>query len=242
MPLLQDGATAGAFIKIDTDGTVAVTKTGTNSVYLDQVFDIGQNTFPAGKSIIPVVSALPLGPTDGDEVYFQTTAMAVDGVMWRFRYRGKNPDGSNNTNTFKWEAVGEQQPLRVEGIGGRDYSVSEQTANLNHSALATAGPSITAPLAGDYDVSGSAQAQQTASGGLASILFWIPGYGNVPWMNGDAAFYTNTEALTSGKIDGQRLITLTAGGTVELRYATSSAANPVKFYNRNLYVKPIRVG
>lgn len=84
---------------------------------------------------VPLVTALPLGAVDGDEVYF--LADADGGVIWHLRYR----PGSS----YPWEFIG--------GSSVRDYvSDQETTASTSYTDLATVGPTVTAPLAGDYKV------------------------------------------------------------------------------------------
>ena len=53
---------------------------------------------PAGST--PLLDVLPSTPVNGQEIYFQTAAMRIDGVMWHFRYNANNP------GTYKWDFVG----------------------------------------------------------------------------------------------------------------------------------------
>jgi hypothetical protein len=84
----------------------------------------------------PYVTALPTPPFDGFEVFY--AADATNGVIWHLRYR-------SGGGTYKWEYVG-GPPLSAR------VDTSETTTSASYAALATAGPSVTVPLAGDYIV------------------------------------------------------------------------------------------
>ena len=55
---------------------------------------------PAFVSQIPLVTSLPGSPIDGQEVYYQSAAMAADGVVWHLRYR------ASSSSAYKWEYLG----------------------------------------------------------------------------------------------------------------------------------------
>ena len=85
---------------------------------------------------VPKVSSLPGTPSDGDEVYYDT---GTAGVVWHLRY---------NSATTYWDYLG-GAPLLSEVAA--DETLSNCGCNT-YRALTTAGPSITTPLFGDYDV------------------------------------------------------------------------------------------
>lgn len=97
------------------------------------------------------VSALPTTPTDGQEISF--TADATNGVKWLLKYRAAS------ASIYKWEYIG-GSPLSAEVV----TSAHETTTSTTYVALTTTGPSITLPLAGDYDIEQSMQFQNTALG------------------------------------------------------------------------------
>jgi len=80
---------------------------------------------------------LPGSPYDGQEVYYQ--ADATNGVIWHLRYN------SGSASAYKWEY-----------LGGASMSSSvatqEATASGSDTDLATVGPDVTLPRAGDYEV------------------------------------------------------------------------------------------
>jgi hypothetical protein len=134
-------------LKINTDGTVIVESTGVTvqQSSVDLQFWVDQTTFPAGKSVIPVVTALPVGPTDGDEVYFQSSAMATAGVSpWHLRYRAAS------TSAYKWEVVG-ATPLSNECVAvASPGNTGGLFTNIPNDATGT--KLMALPLSGDYMV------------------------------------------------------------------------------------------
>lgn len=95
------------------------------------------------------VTALPSAPSDGMEVYYQSTtagtgggatnSMADVGAVWHLRYR------SASSSSYKWEVI-------AASTLSAEVATSQTTTSGFPSALGTAGPLVTAPLAGDYDV------------------------------------------------------------------------------------------
>lgn len=84
------------------------------------------------------VTTLPGSPYDGQEVYLQVDA--TNGINWHFRYR------AGSASAYKWEFLG-GPPLdsRVDAL-----EISTSTTYVD---LTTAGPSVTVPRAGDYELS-----------------------------------------------------------------------------------------
>lgn len=73
-------------------------------------------------------------PQEGDERYFQNTAMKALGIVWKFRYN------KNSTSAYKWEFVG-GPAYRV--IGNTVYSTAA-------AAYVDVGVNLALPLSGDY--------------------------------------------------------------------------------------------
>lgn len=97
---------------------------------------------------LDMVTALPPAAEDGQEVYYLADAAA--GRLWHLRYR------RNGSPTYPWEVLS-ASPLIAEVV------TSETTTSTSYTDLATDGPTITLPLAGDYDVTISAQSNQSAA-------------------------------------------------------------------------------
>jgi hypothetical protein len=99
-------------------------------------------------------SALPVNPEDG-----QLAAYAVSGnVVWQFMYK---------QSSGLWHFVG-GPPLYNEIV------TTESTTSTAYVDLATVGPSVTVPLAGDYVISAGAVLSWTVSASVfafASVKF-----------------------------------------------------------------------
>src|SRR4051794_40571617 len=90
---------------------------------------------------VELVTALPASPYNGQIVDY--LADATNGVVWRLRYR------SASASAYKWEFVG-GAPLRA-------YIAAQETVawNAGYPNPATVGPTVTVPVAGDYDIAHS---------------------------------------------------------------------------------------
>ncbi len=181
----------------------------------------------------PFVTSLPSSPTDLDEIYFQTTAMASLGIAWHLKYR---------QGTGKWQYLG-GAPWVVEGVGGTNNSTNEITTSLASTTLTTPGPAITIPVAGVYDVEGSAQAGQVGSGSAPGLVIWQTGDAAVNWANAPALSWSGNETDSQQTLILKKRITVSAANNVlELRYVTSNATGGSKFRNRCLRVTPVLLG
>jgi len=178
---------------------------------------------------IPVVASLPTSPVDGQEIIYQSAAMATDGVAWRFKYRAAS------SSSYKWEFIG----------GPAWYAqvlTSETTATIGSwvNLTGTNGPLITAPLAGDYIAQGQCRTDATTA----------PTAGYIGITNGDATAFNNAgvtlSAITNVGSNSQsnRLDGVAAATTIKLRYfiGGGGAASSCAFSNREITVTPIRVG
>lgn len=85
-----------------------------------------------------LVSALPTAPSDSEEVFFQNALMGEAGIVWHLRYR------ASSASAHKWEFVG--------GAALYAYSNNHAKAVAAETWEAISGPSVNAPLAGDYEI------------------------------------------------------------------------------------------
>ena len=175
------------------------------------------------------VTTLPAG-YDGQEVFYQSTtagtgggatnSMADVGAVYHLRYRAAA------SGSHKWEAVG------VSNIY-HNVEAEQSTSSTSYAALTTAGPLMTAPLAGEYLIGFGAH----SVGSLAS-------YGNIMSVE------LGTTATDADSIQGNvrhpmmRVIkpTLTSGTTALVTKYKAEAANTSSFGKRWLQITPIRVG
>lgn len=168
-----------------------------------------------------LVSALPGSPVDGQEIYFQNTTLAAEGVVWHLRYR------SASASSHKWEFVGGSAVFS-------EVLTGQATSSTSFTDLATVGPSITMPLAGDYDAEFGARIFNAASGlGVVGIKIGSAEAGNGAQLSINASSAANVfRAL--------RLTGLAAAEVLKLQYHTTSTSS--EFIQRFLYVRPVRVG
>lgn len=180
-------------------------------------------------SNIPVVTALPTtGLVDGQEVYFQNSNMALDGVMWHLRYRSASA-------TYKWECIG--------GSPWHTPAVNDSTATGTGSTWSqTIGDGFQAvgrdlPLAGDYFVTWSAVYSLAAAATVQSgVGVWRPNDTTTPYVYVTATNYGSGQvANVSGS---GRLIGCTVGRCA-LSYLY--VAQVPTFHQRRLSVLPIKV-
>jgi hypothetical protein len=170
-----------------------------------------------------VVTALPTTDLyEGLGIIYDT---GTSGVRWNFVY--DTTDGS----TYPWLFVG-GPPLYAE------VQTSETTSSATYAALATAGPSVTLPLAGDYDVSLGAQASNDTVGAVAHMSYDIGGTGAV---DADGPRSTSSTASADIAISYTRRKTgLTAVALVSKYKQT--AGGIAAFHRRWISVIPVRVG
>lgn len=183
---------------------------------------------PSGKRT-PLHTSLPAGPLDGQEINY--LADAANGIVWRFRYR------SASASAYKWEFIG-GSALRVENVGGSAWGVWESATSVTFAVLPTPGPTITAPLAGDYDVSGSAMAYGNTVD-VGALMLWKTGDGAPSWNPYDAVEYVGAARAVTIAVRKKRT-GVAAGDVFELRYGVSGGNT--YFNARSLYVQPVRVG
>lgn len=119
------------------------------------------------------------GVVAGDEVYLEVDA--ANGVLWHLVYE-------SGETTYKWRFLG-GPPLLSEVFA------AETTNSAAYTALATAGPAIALPRAGDYDVEISAQIFPSAN---------VAGSNNA----GDMSYDIGGTAATSN----ERIVARVSGG------------------------------
>jgi hypothetical protein len=176
----------------------------------------------------PVVTSLPGSPTDGEVIFYQSSGMATDGLVWMLKYR------AGSASTHKWECVG-GSPLFIKDDGNR------RTTSTTYVDVPSAGsPSITVPLAGDYDVWGGCS---MASDGVDAGIFSVK-------RGASATSDTDNIAVGNMSSNGQG-----PGGGWGLRFAGLAASTVLKgqgrctagaglgilFSQPRLYVLPVRV-
>lgn len=151
---------------------------------------------------------------------------AANGIYWRFRYR------SASGSIYKWEFMG-GPPMAAS------VDTDESTASTSYTALATAGPSITVPYAGDYDIEVGSVAYLSAINTAAYHSFDIGGTGAV---DADAVVAAQGTSGASNQASGVTKRRKTLSGAVALvsKYKVNGGTGHWK--NRFMRVAPIRIG
>lgn len=175
-------------------------------------------------------TALPSNPVDGQK--FAYIADATNGVIWHLRYR------SASASIYKWEFV-----------GGPNLSSAVDTLQQNTTTgwqnLATDGPSVTLPLAGDYLISiGALQSTSDGNAQVAAIGF---ASGNTTPASTDQAIFHPIWAANAQtgycQFYLERNVTgVSASTAYKLRYFVANAASGHNFLNRRITAAPVRVG
>jgi hypothetical protein len=192
---------------------------------------IDTDDVPPPAGIIPVVSTLPSSPTDGQEVYYQNAAMALQGVVWHLKFRD-----TMGLTFYQWEYLG----------GGPlfDVIVAQQATNsTSYVDLATVGPSVPLPLSGDYIVEWGADVQEYSTAQYMGIGVWNGStwtqFGNP--MYGQVAA-TGISGVRASRSKATKMTGLVGGAanSIRARYANSAATN-LAWGDRWLKVTPVRV-
>jgi hypothetical protein len=176
---------------------------------------------------LAVVTSLPGSPTDGQVVYYQNTAMATVGVVWQLRYR------SAAAGSYKWEFIG-GAPL--------DAAIATQqlTTSATYADLATPGPSVTVPLAGDYDVQLEAAIQ--CPGGTTDVMMSYQ-IGATAAVDADHVHWYKIDASQAEcNVAREMRKTALAAGTVLLCKYRRTVAGDGYFKDRRISIRPVRVG
>lgn len=167
---------------------------------------------------------LSLSARAGDVAYFQ--ADFTNGVWWQLLYE---PDGGS----YPWKYIG----------GPSIYAqvdTQQSTTSATYVDLATVGPSITLPAAGDYDVAHGALTQAAAtSGNLQAVMSYAIGAATA--QNADAIdSYGPTVEAQIGRT--RRKTGLAASTTLTAKYGIGTGTGTAFYANRWIAAKPVRIG
>jgi hypothetical protein len=176
--------------------------------------DSGSVWLPLG---VPRVTSLPTtGLYDGQQVDY--VADNTNGVLWRFRY---NASGG----TYKWECVG-------GGAMTAEILTQDTTTAGAYADLTNVGPSITVPLAGDYELTFSCE----MNFGGTHQTFAAPKFGAATTLDADAVQMSATGIWITLARTIRRNVSA-AGQVVKLQYKSNAVGGILR---RNLQVRPIR--
>lgn len=182
----------------------------------------------AQPGVVPLVTGLPAIPSDGQEICYQ--ADAANGVVWRARYNAAS------ASPYKWEIVGFGDGLRSQ------VDADQPTSSAAFVDLATAGPSVVVPLAGDYIIEFGCGMYTSTGAGLSAFMSFA--MGATAAVSIDGIWYQPSSNVGPQEITMQRSRKKTgilAGTAIVAKYS-SPGATTFNFNNRWMVVKPVRVG
>jgi len=170
----------------------------------------------------PIVTALPANPQFGDVVTY--IADATNGVAWNLQY--------DATGTYPWKFIGGAPLLNT-------VAASEATANPSYVALTTAGPQITVPVAGDYDVLIGCNFNGGAGNDIPGVMSFL--VGGTAASDSDAVWIsTRGPGFDSTISKPSRKTGIAASTALVARYKSPVSAGMI-FSQRFMRVTPIRV-
>jgi hypothetical protein len=182
---------------------------------INKLLDRGHRVLTVAQFTALVTPEGTKGTLAPDEVYLEVDS--ANGIEWHLAFE-------SGETTYKWRFLG-GPPLSSE------VATAEATSSATYVALATAGPSITLPRSGDYDVEIAAQGSQ--SGGTVGrwMSYDIGGTGAVD------ADGSNTDGKTiMGKARRKTGLTPVA---LTAKYKTDSGSHT--FSGRRMTVSPSRI-
>jgi hypothetical protein len=178
----------------------------------------------SGESV-PLVTTLPPSPADGQVIDY--LADSANGVLWRFRYR------TASGSAYKWEYVGGQALLNVVDAG-------ETTTIPTYANLATVGPQLTTPLAGEYEIAVGANMQAWSYTAQFDQRMSYA-VGATAATDADAALSVPTAQFSgSSPHSTPRRKALAAATLLQAKYKVAGSTG--MFVNRWMRVEPVRVG
>jgi hypothetical protein len=187
----------------------------------------------SGGLAVPLRTSLPPNPRDGDitHIYVPFPTGWGGDVVWQFRRRDTNPDGSANASANKWDYIG-GPPLQT---ANDSFSLVTAVAAWN----AYGDVITTIPFTGDYNVFWGSRLYQTNNAG-AQVLCGISINGATPtiWMDSYQGSAGGSTTLFAAHQTIGRRFALTAGDTLQMKFQSAQSGT---VQNRWTNVTPFRV-
>lgn len=175
-----------------------------------------------------LTDSLPSGPTNGAQVLYSPAV----GVIWSLVF----DKSAHDQDGYGWVVVG-GQPLYDE------VAADEATSSTSYTSLSTAGPSVTLPRAGVWDLAGDAQIRFDGSTAQWVALV-APKIGSAAALDANRLQLSGGVQSTGGRSPygfGGRTIRRACGAvTVAMQYRVTSAVS-VSFGYRVLTAMPRRL-
>jgi hypothetical protein len=206
--------------------SIANSKLAQNSVSTFNLQDgsVTADKIAAGVATPPLVDTLP-GGSDGQEVIFQTAAMAAVGTAWHLRYRAASP------LAYKWEFVG----------GAALYANVAGTLSMSTLGGYEDGASyvdLTVPASGLYDIYGFMRVVSTTTQDVGSRIRYSGGATSGGTLGGTRKMIANEDVL----VIAQGRVTSTLAGARTYRMQHMSQTASADFSGRFMYATPVALG
>jgi hypothetical protein len=182
----------------------------------------------------PVVAALPAVAAADNGRMVRFVADYTAGVEWLLVYRHYLADGVTvDPSPYKWHCIGGGK-LSSQNAGPVAFAFP---ATYGWATMPS-GPSVIAPLAGEYEMDWAVVLIATAAGGIGDVRFRPSA---VTAGNISSGGWSNT---STGPINGKGSVVqaVTAGQVVTIHGATPVPNAAVTVYERIIQIRPVRVG
>lgn len=179
-------------------------------------------------------TSLPTLAANGQEIYYR--ADSTNGRIWHLRYRDQASGGSAS---YPWEYIGGS--ALTDSVKDGTISDAQTTTSTSYAALANAGPTVTLPLAGDYEVTIGFTGYNGNAGAVTTMSYDIGATGA---LDADAVqLYQSSLASAANIIVASSRTRIKTGLTaVALTSKYKVSAGTGSYWNRFMIVRPIRVG
>jgi hypothetical protein len=177
----------------------------------------------------PLVTALPANPVDGQECYFGTAL--ASGAVWHLRYRAAA------SSAYKWDVLG---GLPVVNTDPNSHTLRQYGINV----WGLHDPVITAPLAGEYFVTGDASIATDGGSGVTYLAYSIIGNSGYPAVTDANTALQPAPGGMYHPIHKERTVTAAAGTWIRpIIQVTGTDLNTTLYVTgMALTAIPIRVG
>jgi len=181
--------------------------------------------FPVSTLPVGYGTTLPSAPVNGQE-HILVDSLTAPSYQWRFRYN------AGASGPYKWEFIGGAPATH-------NINTAETCATSgSYQNLATNGPLITLPRAGDYRA--EALVSGNAGSTVPNTLIAGIGVGDFTSPINASTFYHAVATQTGMFPLLAELLARAAGDVIKLRYRTS-AGTSAWFGERTLRITPVRV-
>jgi hypothetical protein len=185
---------------------------------------------PWAGGVATFETSLPSPAADGQEIYYR--ANSADGVIWHLRYRNAFNGGNA---TYPWEFIGGSQ---LSALQAADLTTTSTTYVSDANS-----PSITLPLAGDYDVTFSCANFDNTN--LSAQSYLTAATSAPSTAAGDPLAVQMRQEVSSTPavfVPGSRTIRLTGLTATSLELYHRVSGGTGRFNSRSMVAVPVRVG